>query len=103
MNIAIDSSSSLCYTGVLSCSLGDLTYFYEKLEEILAERNVYPPFHWRNLTNNTRESFVIEYRSKDDEEEKWSAESNITNSERADLVIENKLKPALEFIKQKVK
>jgi hypothetical protein len=56
MNIAIDSASSLSYTGVLSCSLSDLVYFYEKLEEILAERNIYPPFHWRNLTNRIREA-----------------------------------------------
>ncbi len=48
-----------------------------------------------------KESFAIEYRSQSDNESKWPSETSIDNFERADLVIENKLKPALEFIKQK--
>jgi hypothetical protein len=63
MNIAIDSSGSLSYTGVLSCSLGDLSYFYDKLEEILAEKNVYPTFHWRDLTNRIREAIKPDIES----------------------------------------
>lgn len=48
-----------------------------------------------------REAFVIDYRSQEDDTN-WSNETGIANSERADFVIENKLKPALELIKQKL-
>lgn len=56
MYIAIDSAENMTYTGVISGSFEDIFSVYGKFMAAFKRCGVNPPFHWRKISRNVKDS-----------------------------------------------
>jgi hypothetical protein len=60
MYIGIDSAENMAYTGVISGGFQDIFYIYGKFMIAFKQHGVNPPFHWRKISRNVKDSCMKE-------------------------------------------